>query len=182
MHRRVFILPLLLLAACAPRAVPTTPPTVPVSAPSDTPAAAATIAPPAVTLTPTVTEIPALPTTPFAIGTTAEPGADLTPQPGLIVRGYVRLADGTGLADVSICRNYASYDGTVVARTDANGYFESQFASIPGDEMVGVWPMAAGYTFQPDNYRWRHYYGKEDRSLEFIATAGTGTAAPFACK
>src|SRR5512146_2144086 len=54
-------------------------------------------------------------------------------------RGYVQLADGSGLADISICRNFASYPGTVVAKTDANGYFESTFVSIPGDEMVGVW-------------------------------------------
>ncbi len=193
MHRRLFVLSILLLAACAPQAVPVTPPTVPAVVASDTPAAPVTSAlpasptdtlvPPTLTFTPTVTEIPALPTTPVAIETTAAPGADLTPQPGLIIRGYVRLADGTGVADVSICRNYASYPGTIVAKTDANGYFESQFAFIPGDEMVGVWPQAAGYSFQPDNYRWRHYYGSEDRSLEFVATLSMATAAaPFPCQ
>ncbi len=140
-------------------------------------------APPTATFTPTVTEVSALPTTPVAVVTTAAPGTDITPQPGLIIRGYVRLADGTGVADVSICRNYASYPGTVVAKTDANGYFQSDFAFIPGDEMVGVWPVLQGYTFKPDNYRWRHYYGSEDRSLEFIAIASLATAAaPFPCQ
>src|SRR5512138_2707622 len=93
-------------------------------------------------------------------------------QPGLVIRGHVRLADGSGLANVNICRNYASYPGMIVAKTDADGYFESQFAAIPGDEMVGVWPVASEYSFQPGNFRWRHYYGHEDRSLEFVASPG----------
>ncbi len=189
MHRRFFCLFLLLLAACAPQAVPTGVPSAVVMA-SDTPVVStpgtlppSPTAPPTLTFTPTVTELPAVPTTPVAIVTTAAPGADLTPQPGLIIRGYVRLADGTGVPDISICRNFASYPGTVIAKTDANGYFESTFAFIPGDEMVGVWPMAAGYTFKPDNYRWRHYYGAEDRSLEFIAILSQGAAVPpFPCQ
>lgn len=114
--------------------------------------------------------------TPLSVPTVETP---LTPRPGLTVRGYVRLADGSGLAGVSICRNYASYDGTVVATTDANGYFESAFAPIPGDEMVGVWPVAAGYTFQPEYERWRHYYGAEERSLEFVASPGSADATPM---
>ncbi len=198
MHRRLLLLSLMLLAACAPQALPTSAPFTP-AVPSDTPPAAITsglpasptdtltpTAPPTLTFTPTVTEVPVLPTTPVAVAvTTVAPGSDitLTPQPGLIIRGHVLLVDGTGVANVSICRNFASYPGTVVAKTDANGYFQSDFASIPGDEMVGVWPMAPGYTFKPDNYRWRHYYGSEDRSLDFIAVPSLGTAvAPFPCQ
>ncbi len=198
MHRRIFFLSLLLLAACAPQALPSSAPLT-LAAPSDTPPASMTsvlaasptdtitpTAPPTLTFTPTVTEVSAMPTTPVAVAvTTVAPGSDitLTPQPGLIIRGHVLLVDGTGVPNVSICRNFASYPGTVVAMTDANGYFQSDFASIPGDEMVSVWPMAPGYTFKPDNYRWRHYYGSEDRSLEFIAVPSLGTAvAPFPCK
>jgi hypothetical protein len=103
-----------------------------------------------------------------------------TPVPGLTVRGYVRLANGSGLPGVSIYRSFAAYDGVIVATTDANGYFQSDFALIPGDEMVRVWPVAAGFTFDPENAYWRHYYGPEDRSLNFVASpaSGTPTATP----
>ncbi len=103
-----------------------------------------------------------------------------TPVPGLTVHGYVRLADGSGLPGVTIYRSFAAYDGVVVATTDANGYFQSDFTFIPGDEMVRVWPSAAGYSFNPESAYWRHYYGPEDRTLNFVASpaAGTPTSTP----
>ena len=178
MHRRLIAVCLVLLSACAPQAAPT--PIAPTLAgASDTPPAHPSPFGP--TDTPSVTEPPTV----AVAATTIVPVIDtpLTPQPGLIIRGTVQLADGTGLANVSICRNFASYPGTVVAKTDANGNFESAFAFIPGDEMVGVWPLAPGYTFRPESYRWRHYYGSEDRGLDFIATLSGGTAAPpFPCQ
>ncbi len=94
------------------------------------------------------------------------------------MHGRVTLADGSGLADVAICRNFASYAGTVVATTDANGYYTAQFAFIPGDEMVGVWPSLSGYVFDPPNYYWRHYYGFEDNNLNFVASQAAATAVP----
>jgi Ig-like domain-containing protein len=106
--------------------------------------------------------------------------AAVTPTPGLIVRGYVRLPNGSGLSGVTIYRSYAAYDGVIVATTDANGYFQSDFAFIPGDEQVRVWPSAAGYAFDPESVYWRHYYGPEDRTFNFVATpaAGTTTSTP----
>ncbi len=101
-----------------------------------------------------------------------------TPQAGLQIRGYVRLADGTGLANVKIYRAFASYAGEVIATTDQNGYYQSEFQLIPGDEMVRVWAELPGYTFDPADtdmtwaqgaYYWRHYYGSEDATLNFIA-------------
>lgn len=118
---------------------------------------------------PTVTPPPSLPPT---------LESPLSPTPGLIVRGRVHLQNGSGLAGVTICRNFASYPGTVVATTDADGTFQSDFAFIPGDEMVGVWPLGAGYNFQPDSYRWRHYFGPEDRTLDFVASPTTATSVP----
>ncbi len=101
-----------------------------------------------------------------------------TTTPGLVVQGTVRLSDGTGLAGVTICRNYASYPGQVVATTDANGLFQSAFAGIPGDEMVGIWPMKEGYTFEPNFVGWRHYYGNEVKTQDFTAIPSTATAVP----
>ncbi len=125
-------------------------------------------------VTPTVP--PTLPAT-LSIPTAPSPGL-----PGLVIQGTVRLSDGTGLANVTLCRNYSSYAGEPVATTDANGFFRSAFAGIPGDEMVGVWPWLPGYSFEPAWARWRHYYGYELKTLEFIAkpVSVTGTP-PAAC-
>ncbi len=113
---------------------------------------------------------PAGPLTPLA--------PQLTPTPGLLLYGRVRLSDGSGLAGVSICRNYASYPGTIIATSDRSGYFQAAFGFIPGDEMVGVWAVAPGYAFDPPIYRWRHYFGVEDRALEFLAIPSTAPPAP----
>ena len=100
-----------------------------------------------------------------------------TPQAGLQIRGYVRLANDAGLAGVRIHRAFASHAGEVVATADQNGYYQSEFQLIPGDEMVRVWAELPGYAFEPadttvtwaqDAYTWRHYYGSEDTTLNFI--------------
>ncbi len=115
---------------------------------------------------------------PSPVGPTALTEPQWTPTPGIVLHGQVILADGSGLANVSICRSYASYPGTVVATTDRDGSFQAGFAFIPGDEMIAVWPLASGYTFDPPTYRWRHYYGLENRSLDFRAIPSPATAAP----
>jgi hypothetical protein len=65
-----------------------------------------------------------------------------------------------------------------VATTDQDGYYQSDFKFIPGDEMVRVWAELGGYTFEPadegltweaGSYFWRHYYGAEERRLNFVA-------------
>ncbi len=124
---------------------------------------------------PTVT-----PTPPPIVVTTAPPttAVPVTQTPGIVLSGYVKLQDGTGLAGVTICRNFASYNGVVIATTDAEGFFRSDFAFVPGDEMIGVWPLAPGYTFDPPSYRWRHYFGLEERPLDFVASPGSTTATP----
>jgi hypothetical protein len=111
-------------------------------------------------------------------GLAPTPEITLTRAPGLIVRGHVRLKSGPELAGVKICRNYAAYPGVVVATTDTAGYFQSDFAFIPGDEMVGVWPLAEGYVFEPPFVSWRHYHGSEERTIDFVASPSAATAMP----
>ena len=107
------------------------------------------------------------------------PSPSPTPeQTGLIIRGRV-TKDGVGLPGISIYRTFASYPGQLVATTDANGYYQSDFWFIPGDEMVTVWAVQEGYVFDPPNYFWRHYHSREDRTLDFIASlAPTSTPLP----
>ena len=100
-----------------------------------------------------------------------------TPVPGLIIRGRV-TRDGVGLPNVQIYRTFANYSGQQVATTDANGYYRSDFWDIPGDETINVWAVQEGTVFDPPVYYWRHYHGREDRTLDFIATS-TATATPI---
>lgn len=91
------------------------------------------------------------------------------PNPGLIVYGMVHDAAGSGIKNVQIYRSYASYPGMVIATTDANGYYESDFYLIPGDEMVSIWAEKQGFIFEPEDYSYRHYYGYERKECNFIA-------------
>jgi hypothetical protein len=118
----------------------TSTPMPPTPLPTPTPYVMPSTLPPTPTppSTPYETPTPPLPPTPFP-----------TPQAGLQIRGYVRLADGTGLANVKIYRTFASYAGEVVATTDQDGYYQSEFQLIPGDEMVRVRAELPGYTFDP---------------------------------
>jgi len=101
-----------------------------------------------------------------------------TTTTGLIINGNVRLENGTPLANVQICRNFAAYNGKTVAVTDERGRYEAALAFIPGIETIGVWPKLAGYTFDPPFYNWVHYYGLETRTLDFIAKRSDGTPGP----
>ena len=125
------------------------------------------------TPTPTSTPTATRTATPTPTATdTATPTPTATITPGLVVYGYVRLESATGapLADVQIHRYFAGYaPGLVVAVTDANGYYETAFVFIPGDEMVTVWAERAGYTFEPPQHFWRHYYGYERARRDFVA-------------
>jgi hypothetical protein len=87
--------------------------------------------------------------------------------PGLVVYGNVEDSLGNGIAGVEIYRRYASYPGVVIATSGADGYYESAFAHIPGDEMVTIWANKTGMTFVPMHYYWRHYYGYEQRECNF---------------
>ena len=121
----------------------------------------------------------ASPTSPPSLtGTAPTPAEASTSTPGLVIRGHVRLSDGAPLTNVIICLNFASYPGQVVARTDQTGYYQSNFVPIPGDEMIGVWALLAGYSFEPQTVRWRHYHGFEEQVLDFAASATSATAPP----
>ena len=89
--------------------------------------------------------------------------------PGVRLYGSVRDENGVGVEGVLIYRNYASYQGEVIAVTDPKGYYESEFYAIPGDEMIGLWAEKPGYSFKPQAYQWRHYYGVEDAKHDFSA-------------
>ena len=147
--------------------------------------------PPPVTLTHTPTATPTRPAThtPTAMATATRtptvsptPTDTLTPPPqaGLIIEGQVRSADTDqrGIANVKIYRSFASYPGEVVAITDQEGRYRTQFQPIPSDEMVTVWAELAGYTFEPKQYSWRHYFGYEARQLDFVAGADMPTGTP----
>ena len=99
------------------------------------------------------------------------PTSTTQPEAGLVVQGHVWLnaEEGVGLPNVKIYRRYASYPSELVATTDQDGYYQSDFAPIPGDEMVTVWAELEGYTFEPKQYYWRHYYGYESETLNFVA-------------
>ena len=88
--------------------------------------------------------------------------------PGLVVYGYVRDSNGAGVEGVGIYRSYASYPGEVIATTDADGYYQSDFYPIPGDEMVTVWAIRSGQEFEPDKYYWRHWHGYEQAECNFV--------------
>jgi len=83
---------------------------------------------------------------------------------------WLNADGGASLADVKIYRRYASYPGVLLATTDQDGYYQSDLAYVPGDEMVTAWAELDGYTFEPEHYYWRHYYGYESRTLNFVAT------------
>jgi uncharacterized repeat protein (TIGR01451 family) len=93
------------------------------------------------------------------------------PTPGLIIQGHVwrNYEGGPGLANVAIYRSFAGYPGQMVATTDQDGYYQSGFVYIPGDETVTVWAELEGYTFRPATYYWRHYYGHEVATRDFVA-------------
>jgi hypothetical protein len=90
-------------------------------------------------------------------------------DPGLVVKGTVTL-DGQPLEGVKIFRSFASYEGEVVAVTGKDGTYRSEFMFIPGDEMVTVWAELEGYAFTPEQDYWRHYYGYEERNVDFKAS------------
>jgi len=79
---------------------------------------------------------------------------------------------------VQIYRTLANYSGQIAATTDANGYYRSDFWDIPGDETINVWAVQEGTVFDPPVYYWRHYHGREDRTLDFTATS-TATVTPI---
>ena len=91
-------------------------------------------------------------------------------QPGLLLKGHVRFPDGTPLPGVNIYRSFASYPAVLIATSDADGFFLSEFAPIPGDEMVTVYAELAGYTFEPPQVYWRHYHSYEEKTQDFTAT------------
>jgi hypothetical protein len=93
-----------------------------------------------------------------------------TKETGLLLQGTVTL-DGSPLEGVKIYRSFASYEGEVVAVSGKDGTYRSEFMAIPGDEMVTVWAELEGYTFTPENEYWRHYYGFEERRVDFSASS-----------
>ena len=89
-------------------------------------------------------------------------------MPGMIVRGHVTIND-VGLAGVNIYKRFSAYPRDLIATTDKNGYYESTFIGIPGDEMVSIEAELAGYNFDPPYYYWRHYHGFEKTTCDFVA-------------
>lgn len=108
------------------------------------------------------------PGSPAITPTLSPPPPTAVNMPGLIVRGHVTM-NGVGLAGVKIYKRFSAYPRDLIATTDKNGYYESDFINIPGDEMVSVEAELAGYTFDPQYYYWRHYHGFEETARDFVA-------------
>jgi hypothetical protein len=72
---------------------------------------------------------------------------------------------------VKIYRSIASYEGQVVATTNADGYYWAQPLNTQGhQEALRMWAELPGYKFDPPEYIWSYYgYGGED-TLDFVAT------------
>ena len=103
-------------------------------------------------------------------GVAREAHADTpTPVPGLVVYGNVKDRRGVGVAGVNIYRKYASYEAVLLATTDANGEYQSNFYYIPGDETITVWAEGLGLRYGPEHYMWRHYYGYQRTECSFLA-------------
>jgi hypothetical protein len=121
-------------------------------------------------ITPTYTPTPTLTPTPTPLPTRP-------PEPGLTIRGYVTrgspvtlggtLGGGPGLSGVEIYIQLGFGTGRIVAITDQDGNYESDFIYIPGTETVRVWAEKEGYSFSPDVHSWLHYPGYEERELYF---------------
>jgi hypothetical protein len=82
-----------------------------------------------------------------------------------------------GLAGVSVYKRFNAYPRELIATTDENGYYESAFIAIAGDEMVSIEVELTGYTFEPPFHYWRHYYGFVEYTRDFEA-APTATTNP----
>ena len=102
-----------------------------------------------------------------------------TDSPGLVVYGTVRNMSGEGVENVSIYRSYSAYPGVLIATTDANGDYESEFADIPGDEMVNVSANGQRLSLEPKQCYWRHYYGYERTRCDFVAGLTTEIFIPI---
>ena len=109
--------------------------------------------------TPTPTLTPAPPPFPPSSG-----------DPGMVVRGRVTL-NGAGLPGVMVYKRFNAYPRDLIAITDENGYYLSEFIPIPGDEMTSIEVELAGYTFDPPYHYWRHYHGYVAYTWDFEATA-----------
>lgn len=185
LKRSLFIL-ILVLTACESSLPPSTSaPTSTKMADTQTPSRTPIPATSTATQTSTRTFTPAPPTQ--TVDSSLTPTLTPTPRPtqptkgpgsGVVVRGYVKLADGTPVEGVNIYVAFASYGGNIVATTNSNGYYSSDYIYIPGDETVRVWAEAAGYSFKPADgsavwtgteFYWRHYFGFEESSLDFTA-------------
>jgi len=103
---------------------------------------------------------------------TVMPTTSGTPSPGLQVSGHVRLGDasGPGVSGVRVMLAFASYPAHETCLTDADGYYQTRFHYIPGDEMVRVWAEDELYAFEPEVHYWRHWYGRELAVRDFLAT------------
>lgn len=99
-----------------------------------------------------------------------KPAFSFQEQPGVGISGYVRTVDGHGLAHAAIYMAVAvHWPGSKVATTGPDGFYQSSFAEMPGDETIVVHAERACYTFAPAYEMWRHYYGHEERTIDFTA-------------
>jgi hypothetical protein len=142
-------------------------------------------------ITPTFTPSPSpSPTDQPSLTPTAEstPTPTNTPPPlsGLVIFGSVQVDDTAhdmskeGLAGVNIYLAFASYPGRIVAVTDGEGRYQSDFIQIPVDETIRVWAIKDDYRFEPELEMWRFYAGHyQERQIDFLAYPDIVTVTPI---
>jgi hypothetical protein len=169
-------LPLGITPTATARATPTVAPTL-TSAPIASPVVLVVTATPAAP--PTATQAPAAsPTATSAAGRLSTP----TPTPpdlGWLLRGRVRLADGSGLAGARIMFYYIKGNNNAYATSGPDGSYLGESRWTPGTEQITVWAELAGYTFDPPQFSWTHAPGYEERVVDFVAKPGAaGSGIP----
>ena len=112
--------------------------------------------------------VPISPTPELTPTLPVEPSPTSVNMPGLVVHGHVTM-NGVALSGVKIYKRFSAYPAELIATTNENGYYESDFINVSGDEMVSIQAELAGYTFDPPNYYWRHYHGYEITTCDFAA-------------
>ena len=112
--------------------------------------------------------VPISPTPELTPTLPVEPSPTSVNMPGLVVHGHVTM-NGVALSGVKIYKRFSAYPAELIATTNENGYYESDFINVSGDEMVSIQAELAGYTFDPPYYYWRHYHGYEITTCDFAA-------------
>jgi hypothetical protein len=87
------------------------------------------------------------------------------------------------LVGVAICYSFAGDKGSEIGKSDATGMYKAQVPLTEGhQELVGVWPVKAGYWFTPAYLLFEQSTGGERIATNFVARLGHETPATDECR